>query len=116
MADKCARTMERHAWHSQPVPEVGKAGKPEAETAAQSSSKNRNRKKKKVGANNKSLAGAPTIVATAAATGGGRDPRGNKLSWQPSSSDEGGPRCLIHNSRHHSSEECREIKKLAEQF
>jgi hypothetical protein len=31
-------------------------------------------------------------------------------------SDEGGPQCLVHNSRHHSAEECWEIKKLTEQF
>jgi hypothetical protein len=69
-----------------------------------------NNNKKKVDGNNKPLVGAPTIAAAAVA-GGGRDPRGDKQPWQPSSSDEGGPQCPVHNSRRHSTEKCREIKK-----
>jgi hypothetical protein len=83
LADKCVRAAEGCAWHSQPTPEVGKAGKPEVDAAAQSSGKNMNRKKKKC---------------------------------QPSDSDEGGPWCPVNNSRHHSAEECREIKKLMAQL
>jgi hypothetical protein len=78
LADKCARAAERHAWHSRPALEVGKAGKPEADAAAHSSSKNRNWKKKKSGGN-KLLVRAPTVAAAAAARGG-RGPRGNKRS------------------------------------
>jgi hypothetical protein len=43
-------------------------------------------------------------------------PRGDKWLWRPSGNDEGGPRRLIHNSRHHNTEECWEIKELVEQF
>jgi hypothetical protein len=67
LSDKCARTVEGCAWHSQPALAAGKASKPEADVAAQSSSKNKNknknRKKKKAGKNNKSLAGAPSAGA-----------------------------------------------------
>jgi hypothetical protein len=42
MADKCARAVEGHAWHSQPTPEAGKAGKPDTDAVAQSSGKNNN--------------------------------------------------------------------------
>jgi hypothetical protein len=95
-----------HSIHSLP-PELGKAGKPNAEAAAQSSGKNR--RKKKVGSNNKSLAGAPTTAIAAVATGRCCGPRGF-------GSDEGGPWCPVHNSRRHSAEECQDIKKFTEQF
>jgi hypothetical protein len=115
LADKCARVAEGCAWHSQPTPEVGKSGKPEADAATQSSEKNKNRKKKKAGGNNNNtpLAGAPTAAA-AIATSGGRGPRGDKRPRQPSGSDEGGPRFSVRNSRRHSAQECQEIKKLVE--
>jgi hypothetical protein len=111
LADKCARAANGRAWHSQPTPEIGKAGKPKADAATQSNGKNKNRKKK-FSNNNKSLAGAPTVVVVAA--GGGCGPCGNKRPRQPSGSDEGGPQCPVHNSRCHSAEECRETKKLTE--
>jgi hypothetical protein len=63
---KCARAAEGRVWHSQPAPEAGKAGKPEADATAQSSDKNKNRKKKKKkagGNNSKSLIGAPTACS-----------------------------------------------------
>jgi hypothetical protein len=69
---------------------------------------------KKVGIKDKPLAGAPTAVATTA--GGGRGPRGDKRPHQAYGSDDGGVQCLVHNSRCHNTEECLEIKKLAEQF
>jgi hypothetical protein len=101
-------------------------GKTDANVAAQSNGKNK-KKKKKAGGNNKLLAGAPTVAAAAAAAGahtitaaaaagGGRGPRGDKRPQQSSGSDEGGLWCSVHNSRCHNMEECREIKKLAEQF
>jgi hypothetical protein len=90
LANKCARMAEGRAWHSQPAPRVGKAGKPKADATAQSSDKNKNGKKKKSN-NNKPLAGAPTVVIVAAAAGGGHDPHGDKRPRQPSGSDEGGP-------------------------
>jgi hypothetical protein len=88
---------------------------PKADATAQSSGKNKNRmeKKKAGGNNNKLLTGAPT---TTAAASGGRGPQGDKQPRQPSDSDEGSPWCLVHNSRHHSSKEFQEIKKLVEQF
>jgi hypothetical protein len=116
LADKCARAADGRVWHSQHAPKAGKAGKPKADAAAQSSDK-KNRKKKKADGNNnnnKSLAGAPTAAATVA--GGGHGPWGDKQLRQPSGTDEGGPRCPVHNSRCHSAEECRKIKKLTEQF
>jgi hypothetical protein len=66
LVDKYARAAEGRAWHSQPAPEAGKAGKPDADAAAQSSGK---KKKKKAGGKDKSLNGAPTAAAVAA--GGG---------------------------------------------
>jgi hypothetical protein len=111
--DKCARATKGCAWYSQPVLEAGKADKPDADAAAQSSGKN---KKKKANDNNKPMASAPTVAAAAAAAGGGRGLFGDKRPRQPSGSDVGGPRCPVHNSKRHSVEECREIKKLVEQF
>jgi hypothetical protein len=78
LVDKCARATEVHAWHSQPTPEAGNAGKPEADVAAQSNGKNRNRKKKKANGNNNNhnmpLASASTASAAAIVAGGGRGP------------------------------------------
>jgi hypothetical protein len=45
----------------------------------------------------------------------GRGPRGNKCTRQSSDNDDGDQHCSVHNSKHHSAKECREIKKLAEQ-
>jgi hypothetical protein len=90
LADKCASAAEGRAWNSQPALEAGKVGKPDADAAAQSSGKNK--KKKKMA------------------------PHGEKWPRQPSGSNEDGPWCPVHNSRCHNMEECREIKKLMEQF
>jgi hypothetical protein len=115
LVDKCARAVEGCACHSQPTPEAREVGKPEVDAAAQSSGKNKNRKKKKYN-NNKPLAGAPTATAVTTTVGGSHGPHSDNRSCQPSDSDEGGPRCLVHKSWCHSAEECREIKKLVEQF
>jgi hypothetical protein len=96
LADKCARVMEGHNWHSQPTPEVGKVSKLDTDAT---------------GGKDKSLAGAPT----AAVAGGGRGPCGDKRPHQSFVSDEGGQQCPVHNSKCHGAEECWEIKKLAEQ-
>jgi hypothetical protein len=114
LTDKCVRAAKGRAWLSQPTPEAGKGGMPEADAAAQSSGKNKNRKKRSNNNNNKPLTGAPIAVAITAAAGGGHGPHGDMLLHQPSDSNEGRPRCLVHNSRRHSIEECRKIKKLAE--
>jgi hypothetical protein len=72
-------------------------------------------KKKKKAGGKQPLVGAPT--AAAAAAGGGRGgPRGNKRPHQPSNSDNGSMKCLVHNSTRHTASKCREIKKLTEQF
>jgi hypothetical protein len=115
LADNCARAVEGHAWHSQPTPEGGKASKPESNATTQSSGKNKNRKKKSNN-NNKQLVGPPTITTIATAAGGGCGPCGDKQLRQPSDSDDGGPRRLVHNTRRHSVEECWEMNKLLEMF
>jgi hypothetical protein len=46
LTDKCVRVAEGHTWHSQPAPNAGKAGKPDADVATQGSGK---KKKKKAG-------------------------------------------------------------------
>jgi hypothetical protein len=92
-------------------PKARKASKPDLDAAAKGSSK---KKKKKADGKDKPLAGAP--FAAAAAVGGGCGPCGDKQPCQPSNSDEGGPRCPVHNSKRHSAKECQEIKKLVEQF
>jgi hypothetical protein len=114
LANRCTRAAKGRAWHSQPTPEAGKASKPEADAAAQSSGKHKDRKKKSN--NNKLLASAPTTTVVAAAVGGGHGPHDDKRLRQLSGSDEGGPRCLMHNSRHHNTKECQEIKKFMEQL
>jgi hypothetical protein len=112
LVDKCTRTVEGCAWHSQPALEAGKAVKPETDAAAKSNDINRNRKKKAGdNNNNKPLARSPT---TAVAAGGGHGPRGDKRPRYPFGSDESGPWCPVHNSRCHIAEECWEIKKLVE--
>jgi hypothetical protein len=55
LMDKYARVAEGRAWHSQPTPDAGKAGKLDADATAQSSDKKK--KKKKVGGKDKLLAG-----------------------------------------------------------
>jgi hypothetical protein len=90
LADKCARAIEGHAWHTSPALRTRKDSKPNAGTAAQ-------------GGNKKPLAGTPT--AAAAVTGGGRDLQGNKRPRQAFGSDDGGARCPVHNSAPHSASE-----------
>jgi hypothetical protein len=78
LVDKCTRAIEGCAWHSQPVLETGKAGKPDVDAAAQSNGKNK--KKKKADGNNKLLASAPRAATAAAVASGGHGPRGDKWS------------------------------------
>jgi hypothetical protein len=111
LEDKCARATEGSAWHSPAAPASKEASKPNAGTTAQGVG-GKSKKKKKAGGS-QSLAGAPTAVAAAAAAGGGR---GDKRPRQPSNSDKGGAKCPVHNSTWHTTSECREIKKLTEQF
>jgi hypothetical protein len=115
LADKCARVAEGRAWHSPATPRSKKASKPNAGTSAQGVG-GRGKKKKKTGGS-QSLAGAPTATAVVVAANGGRGgQRGDKRPRQPSNSDEGGAKCPVHNSTRHITSECREIKKLVEQF
>jgi hypothetical protein len=39
LVDKCARATKGRAWHSQPSPEAGKAGKPDVDAVAHGSDK-----------------------------------------------------------------------------
>jgi hypothetical protein len=95
---------------------VEKDGQPDASAASQGGgSKNKNNKKKKADGNNQPLAGAPT-AAVAAAVVEGRGPRGDKRSRQASGNDNDGACCSVPNSTCHSTGECREIKKVMEQF
>jgi hypothetical protein len=48
--------------------------------------------------------------------GGRGELRGDKCPRQPSNSDDGSTKCPVHNSTRHTASECREIKKLTEQF
>jgi hypothetical protein len=114
-ANKCARAAEGRAWHAQPTLKVGKGAKPEASTAAQGGGR-KNNKKKKAGGSNQPLAGAPTAAVAATAAGGGQGPRGDECPHQAFDSDDRGVRCPVHNSTSHNVEECREIKKLVEQY
>jgi hypothetical protein len=111
LADKCTWVAKGHDWHSQPSLDAEKAVKPDADATAQDSGKKK--KKKKVGDKDKPLAGAPTVAAAAADEG--RGPLDDKRPCLLSISDDGGQRCPIHKSKWHNTEECREIKKLAEQ-
>jgi hypothetical protein len=115
LADKCARAAEGRAWHSLAAPGSKEASKPNAGTSAQGVG-GRGKKKKKAGGS-QSLAGVPTAAAVAAAANGGRGgQRSDKRPRKPSNSDEGGAKCPVHNSTWHTASECREIKKLVEQF
>jgi hypothetical protein len=114
LADKCAKAVEGHAWNS-PATQVAKGeSNPSVGAQAQGGDSSNNNKKKKVGGN-QTLVEAPTAVA-AAADGGRGGPRGNKRPRQPSNSDDGSTKCPLHNSTCHTASECREIKKLTEQF
>jgi hypothetical protein len=116
LADKCTRAADGRAMHTPPAPEVGKGGKLNVSAAVQDGgSKNKNNKKKKADGNNQPLAGAPT-AAVAAAVVEGRGPRGDKRSCQASGNDNDGACCSVPNSTCHSTGECREIKKVMEQF
>jgi hypothetical protein len=113
LADKCAKAAEGCAWHF-PAAQVAKGeSKPSIGAQAQGGG-NGNNNKKKVGGN-QPLAEAPTTRAAAAGGGRGR-PRGDKRPRQSSNSNDGSTKCSVHNSTCHTTSECREIKKLAEQF
>jgi hypothetical protein len=113
LADKCAKAAEGHAWHSPVTQAVKGESKPNTELQAHGggNGNNKNKNKKKAGGN-RPLARSPTIVA--ATVGGGRGrPRGGKRPRQLSNSDNGSTKCQVHNSMHHTTSECREIKMLA---
>jgi hypothetical protein len=111
LADKCAKAAVGRAWHSPVAQAANGESKPIAGAKAQCGGISKKKKKKAGG--NQPLAGAPTV----AAAGGGRGgPRGDKRPRQPSNSDDGNTKCLVHNSTRHTVSECQEIKKLAELF
>jgi hypothetical protein len=112
LADKCAKAAEGRAWHSSAAQAAKGESKPNTGVQAQGGGK---KKKKKKAGSTQSMAGAPT-AATVAAGGGHGSPRGDKRPCQPSNSDDGSAKCPVHNSTRHTASECREIKKLTEQF
>jgi hypothetical protein len=113
LADKCAKAVEGRAWHS-PATQAAK-GESKPSAGAQAQGGGRGNKKKKKASGNQPQAGVPTV--TAVAVGGGRGgPRGDKRPRQPSNIDDGSMKCPVHNSTRHTASECREIKKLKEQF
>jgi hypothetical protein len=91
---------------------VGKGAKSKASAAAQGGGSKNKKKKKKARGSNQPLAGAPTVAVAASAVGGGRGPRGDKRPRQASDRDDEGACYPAHNSMHHSTEECWEIKML----
>jgi hypothetical protein len=101
LVDKCARATEGRDWHSQPTPEAGKVSKSKVDIDAQGNGKD------------KPLARGPT--AADATAGGGRGPRGDKCPRQLSIGNDGGQWFLVYNSKRHSVEESRKIKKLVKQ-
>jgi hypothetical protein len=115
LADKCARATKGRSWHS-PATQVAKGeSTPSAGAYAPGGGNGNDNNNKKKAGDNRPLAGAPT--AAAVATGGGcGGPRGDKRPRQPSNSDDDSAKCPVHNSMCHTAVECREIKKLAEQF
>jgi hypothetical protein len=116
LANKCAKAAKGHAWHSPAAQAAKGESTPSTEAQAQGDDNgNCNNNNNKKADDNQALAEAPT--AAAAATGGGRGgPRGDKRPRQPSNSDDGSTKCPMHNFTRHTTAECREIKKLAEQF
>jgi hypothetical protein len=114
LADKCAKAAEGRTWHSPAAQAAKGENKPSAEAQAQGGGSGNKKKKKKAGGN-QPLAGAPTAAAVVVGAGRG-GPRGDKCPCLPSNSDDGSTKCPMHKSMHHTTSECREIKKLAEQF
>jgi hypothetical protein len=49
-ADKCARVIEGHAWHTPLAPEMGKASQPNASAATQGCGNKNNKKEKAIAA------------------------------------------------------------------
>jgi hypothetical protein len=109
LVDKCARAAKFRAWQRwrwMAIPTQGPSLK-----VATTTTRTRTRVRRRRHA---AIKGAPTTVATVA--GGGRGPRGDKGPHQAFSSDDSGARYSVRNFMRHNASECREIKKLAEQF
>jgi hypothetical protein len=112
LVDKCTKATEGRAWHSLAAQVAKGESKPSAGAQGGGSS---NKKKKKKAGGNRPLAGVTTVAAAAAGGGRGR-PRGDKCPSHQSNNDDGSTKCPVHNSMCHTASECREIKKLAEEF
>jgi hypothetical protein len=124
LTNKCTKAAEGRAWHSPVAQEAKGESKPNVGTQAQgggSGNGNNNNKKKKAD-DKQPLAGAPT--AAAAIAGGGQEatnapgscPIATTRPRQLSNSYDSDTKCPVYNSTCHSASECREIKKLMEQF
>jgi hypothetical protein len=116
LANKCARAAEGRAWHSSATQAAKRESTPGvgAQAHGGGNDKKKKKKKKKAGGN-QPLVEAPTTAATAVGGGCG-GPRGDKRPRQPSNSDDSSTKFPVHNSTCHTAAECREIKKLTEQF
>jgi hypothetical protein len=99
LADKCARAVEGHAWHSAPQIEVAQTGGSGAVT------QDGKKKKKKNCGHEKPPSAALVIVAAT----GGRNERNKRPRPQ---GGHNGP-CPVHPNSRQSAAECREIIKLA---
>ena len=115
LVDKCSRATEGRAWHSRSVSGGGHSGDATSGGAAPGTGSGQRRKnKKKAGGQNKPLSDAPTAAATAPQ--GSSGPRADKHPRPSSGKGKGGKWCPVHQSNRHSAKECREIKKLLDQF
>jgi hypothetical protein len=104
LADKCAKAVEGHAWHS--VPQGGPAQMRGSSVATPGSGKKKNKKNRGM---NKPQTGV--LVATVAVASG-QNSRGKRSRQQRA---DPGP-CPVHSRARHSATECREIQKLAERL
>jgi hypothetical protein len=93
LADKCARAVEGHAWHSAPQTGVAQTG----------GSDGKNKKKKNHGHER-----PPSTAPIVAAATGGRSERNKRPRPQRSNSGS----CPVHPNSRHSAAECREIIEL----
>jgi hypothetical protein len=99
LADKCARAVEGHAWHSVPQTRA-------AQTGGSGAIAQDDKKKKKKNRGHERSSSTALIVAAAA---GGRNEH-NKRPW-PQRGNSGS--CPVHPDSRHSTAECREIIELA---
>jgi hypothetical protein len=99
LADKCARAVEGHAWHSAPQTGVAQTGGSGAGTQDGKKKKKKNRGHER----------PPSAALVVVATTGGR----NKRNKRPRPLGGNSGTCPVHPNSRHSVAECHEIIKLA---